>query len=112
MVSDLDGFVLSTAFELGSVKLGNSVHLRNSAATRRCALAGSANTLGLMGAMGPLLGLRRLGLVGVGLRGFAGFFQAHLWVLGLARAGTAALRADCNKFRSSDHSHARCRAWT
>ena len=70
-----------SSLELGGVTPLNSVHgvqPRYSAATRRCALPGSANTLGLVGAMMPLLGLRRLGVVFLGLRGLVGFFQAHL----------------------------------
>lgn len=112
MVPDLDGFVLSGTRQLGGVTPSNLVHLRNSAATRRCALAGSASTWGLVGAMGPLLRLRRLGVVALGLAGLVGFFQAHLCVLGLGLLCSAPLRATSNKFCSSAHSHARCRART
>jgi hypothetical protein len=96
--------------KLGGVTPSNWVHLRNSAAMRRCALAGSANTLGLVEAMGPLRGLRRLGVVFLGLGGGAGFFHAHLWILGLGLLCSAALRANCMTFCSSAHNHARCRA--
>ena len=60
-----------------------------------------------MGAITPLLGLRRLGLAALGLRGF---FHAHLWVLGLGLFSAAALRATCMRLCSSAHNHARCRA--